>query len=69
MYTNIEREIERKKRRIAAIRDRLDSLHRTYCRAYVQTTGRNDSLADYMAELVDLENEVKKLEKNRRFAG
>ena len=61
---NIEREIQRRKWRIEAIRDRLDSLHRIHCRATVQTTGRNDSLADYMAGLVGLENEVKELQMN-----
>jgi len=61
------REIERKRRRIEAIRDRLDSTHRVYCRASVRTAD-NDRMADLIAELVDLENEVKKLEKDRLYA-
>ena len=61
------REIQRKKWRIEAIRDRLESMHRVYCKADVRTTHK-DSLADLMAELVDLEAEVKKLGENRCVA-
>ena len=56
------KELERKKRRIAAIRGILDS-GSIYSRNIRQTTCRNDRLADLVSELVDLENEVKELER------
>ena len=50
-------DIDYKKRRIATIRDMLDG--NIYRRNIIQTTCKNDRLADLMAELVDLENEIK----------
>jgi len=59
-------EIENRRRRIETLRDKLDTQHR---RARGRTTDKGDSIADYIAAIVDLESEVKELEKNRCVAG
>jgi len=62
----IEKEIQRRKWRIEALRDRMDSVQR---RSRGRTTDKGDSIADFVAAIVDLEREVEQLENDRCTVG